>query len=546
VSTSAALLLLAVVQAVPALAQDGVDVWTAPPLENVFRNTTKPPHATTTVRLAAARGETESAQIVLRARETCLDSVRVEPSLLIGTRGRRLATGAVRANWIGYVWLSRNSDHTPDSELVRRAPDDFPDPLLDDESVTLCAGSSQPALVRVAIPRETEPGVYSGTVSLRAGAKLLSTVRLTVDVLPVTLPELPSLRVTHWFSARAIAQQHHVEEWSEQHWRLLSAYAEDMRAHGQTMFETDLELIRVSRTSDGAYAFDYGRFDRWVQLCLTAGLSDIELMHVGRRTEPWAWSNPFEPAPRPAVVTASGDTTQVPLEDFLKDLQRHLVERGWIDRAVIHVADEPIVENVDSWRALSRRVHAAAPRLKRIEAVQAPDFGRDLEIWVVELSFLERWYDSYRARQQAGNIELWCYTSWLPQGAYPNRLIDYPLLKTRLLPWMASRYELSGWLHWGLNQWPRDVDPNKGLFAPGDDFIVYPGRDGPRSSLRWEAFRDGVEDHALFTLWRRRDPRAALAALRAVIPSFTTYPRDPAVLLAARRQALLALARPPH
>src|SRR2546430_8711699 len=66
------------------------------------------------------------------------------------------------------------------------------------------------------------------------------------------------------------------------------------------------------------------------------------------------------------------------------------------------------------------------------------------------------------------------------------------------------RYDASGFLHWGLNQWPSDLDPNKGLFAPGDDFIVYPGRDGPRSSLRWEAFRDGVEDHALFTLWRDR------------------------------------------
>jgi len=37
VSTSAALLLLAVVQAVPA--QDRVDVWTPHPLENVFPET---------------------------------------------------------------------------------------------------------------------------------------------------------------------------------------------------------------------------------------------------------------------------------------------------------------------------------------------------------------------------------------------------------------------------------------------------------------------------------------------------------------------------
>src|SRR2546426_4467742 len=217
----------------------------------------------------------------------------------------------------------------------------------------------------------------------------------------------------------------------------------------------------------------------------------------------WAWTNPFEPAPRPATSSATGDTTEVPLEAFLGNLQRHLVARGWVEHAVLHVADEPILENVESWRALSRRVHAAAPRLRRIEAIQAPDMDGDLEIWVVEESYLDRWYDGYRARQLAGGIELWFYTSWLPQGAYPNRLIDYPLLKTRLLPWVVMRYEASGFLHWGLNQWPSDLDPNKGLFAPGDDFIVYPGRDGPRSSLRWEAFRDGVEDQALFTLWRR-------------------------------------------
>ncbi|PYM89267.1 MAG: hypothetical protein DME04_26820 [Candidatus Rokuibacteriota bacterium] len=407
----------------------------------------------------------------------------------------------------------------------------------------MCAGVTQPALVRVAIPREAVPGVYNGTLALRAGAALLRTVQLTVEVFPVTLPRMPSLGVTNWFSSRAIAQQHGVEEWSDAHWRLLRAYADDMRAHGQTMFQTDLELIRVRREPHGSYTFDYRLFDRWVQLFLSRGLSHIELMHVGGRTTPWAWTNPFEPFPRPATSSATGDTTAVPLEAFLADLQRHLVERGWVEHAVLHVADEPIPENVESWRALSRRVHAAAPRLKRIEAIQALDFDGDLEIWVPEESFLERWYDRYRARQQAGGIELWLYTSWLPQGAYPNRLIDYPLLKTRLLPWVAMRYGARGFLHWGLNQWPSDLDPNKGLFAPGDDFIVYPGRDGPRSSLRWEAFRDGVEDHALCALWRQRDSAAALAAVRDVVPSLTTYPRDPAILFAVRQRALTALSK---
>src|SRR6266699_1976547 len=134
---------------------------------------------------------------------------------LVSNRGRRLGTDAVRADWVGYVRLTRNSDSTPAGELVRRAPDDFPDPLLDEASLTVCAGSTQPALVRVTIARETPPGVYHGTLPLRAGAMLLRTVQLTVEVYPVTLPRIPSLRVTNWFSSRAIAQQHRVEEWSD-------------------------------------------------------------------------------------------------------------------------------------------------------------------------------------------------------------------------------------------------------------------------------------------------------------------------------------------
>ena len=510
------------------------DVWTTHGLDNVLRDARPPPDAPDAIRLTAARGETESAQIVVRVRGGCVDSVRAEPSPLRDRDGRELGANAARADWVGYVHLTRNSDRTPDAELVRRAPGDFPDPLLEDPIVKLCPDSSQPVLVRVAVPRTAATGHYQGTVALRAGATLIRAVPLTIDVVPVTLPGSPTLRVTNWFSAQAIAAQGHVEEWSEEHWNLLRAYADDMRAHGQTMFQTDLDLVLVSQAPGGDYRLDYSRFDRWARLFRSRGLRDMELMHLGRRTEPWAWTNPFEASPRAAGV---------PLETFLRDLQRHLVERSWIDQAFLHIADEPVPENVESWRALSRRAHAAAPRLKRIEAIQVADLAGDLEIWVVEESVLDRWYDStYRARQRSGRMELWLYTSWLPQGAYPNRLIDYPLLKTRLLPWVARRYDLSGFLHWGLNQWPSDVDPNKGLFAPGDDFIVYPGRHGPRSSLRWEAFRDGVEDYALFTMWLKRDPRAARAALEEVVPSFTTYPRDPGTLFAVRRRALSALA----
>jgi len=519
-----------------------IDLWVTHALHNIFRDTPAPPEAATAIHLAAARGETEAAQIVLRARQDGIGPVRLEISPLIRENGEPLPADAARADFVGYVHLTKNSRATPPEEVARVVPADFPDPLLEEAALELPAGTNQPVLVQVTVPRQATPGLYQGQVYICTRQGHLP-VPLTVEVLPITLPEVLPLQVTFWFNVGAIARHHRVEEWSEEHWNLLRAYGADMRAHGQTMFEVGLDLVQVWKEADGSYTFDYRNFDRWVRLFLGLGFQRLELMHVGGREHGQWEDRTFIAFARPAVERETGLATEVPLETFLADLQRHLEERGWLDRAVLHIADEPIPVNVESWRALSRRVHAAAPRLKRMDAIHVTELDGDLEVWVPQLNYFADAYESLRAKQQAGVMELWYYTAWVPQGQFPNRLLDYPLLKTRLLPWVAARYGASGFLHWGLNFWNEGVDPDQSAFSPGDDFIVYPGTDGPRSSLRWEAFRDGVEDHALLTLWQEHDPEAAAAALAEVVPSFTGYPRDPAVLLAVRQRALAALTR---
>ena len=246
-----------------------VDVWVTSGLENVFRDAAMPANAHIGIDLLAARGETESAQIVASATGGCLDSVRAEPSALAGDGGRGLGPSAVQVNWVGYVRLTRNSDSTPDAELLRRAPDDFPDPLLDDTSVTVCAGASQPLLVRVAVPRAAAPGVYRGTVSLRNGGTLLRAVPISVQVLPVTLPEIPLLSVTNWFSARAIAQHHHVPEWSEEHWRL--RYAGDVSAQSLVHDAHPDKDAYFTECSGGEWAPNFADDLKWFVRTLIIG-----------------------------------------------------------------------------------------------------------------------------------------------------------------------------------------------------------------------------------------------------------------------------------
>ena len=110
-----------------------------------------------------------------------------------------------------------------------------------------------------------------------------------------------------------------------------------------------------------------------------------------------------------------------------------------------------------------------------------------------------------------------------------------------MLHWINYAYDLPGYLHWGLNFWTPELKDVG--FAPGDNWIVYPGSDGPRSSLRWEAFRDGLEDYELFQMLAARRPEEARQLMAAAVRNATDYETDPARLEAVRRGVVQALAQ---
>ena len=62
----------------------------------------------------------------------------------------------------------------------------------------------------------------------------------------------------------------------------------------------------------------------------------------------------------PVMVTFCGAAQLAPV-----NLNRLIEELGLLNRFAVHVADEPIPQNVASYRELSARVHKAAPKLRR-------------------------------------------------------------------------------------------------------------------------------------------------------------------------------------
>ncbi len=528
---------------VQAGAQDDAVFWCTHALHNVFRDTPMPTGEVSKLALSGARGQTVGGQIVIRAGSTPSRVSRLRCNGLRTADGRdAIPRSAFQASFVEYFHVAKNSTLTPASELARQAPAEFPDAFSEAAEVTIPERVNQPIWVQVRIPNGAKPGDYSGMIEADVDGDPLE-VPVTLTVYDFALPADTRLLVTVWTNTGSLAKHQNVTEGSEQWWALIERVAGLMRAHHQNVILTPWSLIKATRSTDGKLQLDFGGFDRWVRIFRANGFKRIEIAHVGGREHGQWEDKTFVSYDMPCSGVQQGQSDKAPIEEWLPLLQSHLKQQGWLDEAMIHVADEPIEVNLDSWKELAKRVRKAAPDLRRIDAVHVPDLRGHLEVWVPQLNFLEQWMQRFVEAQKDG-VELWYYTAWVPQGRYPNRLMDYPLIKTRMLHWLNYTTGTTGYLHWGWNFWDVPFDQ----FAPGDNFIVWPGKQTPRSSLRYEAMREGIEDYeylrmledALLAAARRTGaakPDARALAMRyaaALAPTPQDFSREPARLYAVR------------
>ncbi|MBM3495192.1 MAG: hypothetical protein FJX72_12855, partial [Armatimonadetes bacterium] len=412
--------------------QDDGTFWCTHALHNVFRDTPMPTGEVSKLTLSGAKGQTVGGQIVVRAGSTPsrIGRVRCE-GLRTDDEKSTIGAQAFSSAFVEYYRVTKNSTHTPATELLRQAPADFPDAFSEAADIAVPERQNQPIWVQFRIPSAARAGTYSGMIEAIVDGDPLD-VPVTLTVYDFALPADTRLSVTVWTNTGSLAKHQKVTEGSEAWWSLLDRVAALMRAHHQNVILTPWSLIKAERGADGKPVLDFQQFDRWVRIFRANGFRRIEIGHVGGREHGQWEDKTFVAYDMPCTNKQAGQADKLAIEDWLPLLQRHLKDRGWLDQAMIHVADEPIEVNLESWNALSDRVKKAAPEIRRIDAVHVPDLRGKLEVWVPQLNYLEQWMARFTEAQKDG-VELWYYTAWVPQGRYPNRLMDYALLKTRML-----------------------------------------------------------------------------------------------------------------
>jgi len=561
-----------------ATAQDpAVECFAVSDLVRVFEDGYGTPETGKAIEIFGIRNEYISAQCVIKANQD-VEHITVSLSPLTHANSKSsLPADAATWNFVGSIRIDENTPNRSQTGLTRRAPARFPDYLAEDREISLQKDQCKAVYLTVQIPRDAEEGIYKGTVTIKTERGDVS-LPLQVTIYPFTLPDQRHVMVTEWYSTGKFKQFHGIDgSDSEKFYEMLGLYAQNMAEHRQNVFRVGLDLIASTldeKSSPGTQmagklTFDFTKFDKWAEVFWKTGRMDLLETGFVAQFREGGWSSK-EIVLRDFRVreASSGRSVTVPGKEFLAQLlpalEAHLREKGWLEKTVFHIADEPSNHNIMSWREASEYVHRCAPALRRMDAIETTHFFDRLEVWVPKLDHLATWYDKYREAQSKG-YELWFYTVGIFQGgSYPNKTVDVPLIESRLLHWLNYRYGLKGYLHWGFNQWTDDPFEAPGQHR-GDGWHVYPKKDGLLCSLRWEQMRNGLQDYEYFWLLEDKISRikAGLSerlsiidpSLRGgeiasrVVKTMSDYSKDPHALYAAKKliiEELLDLDRAPR
>jgi hypothetical protein len=504
--------------------------------------------------LLVPRNSRSSAQLAVTA-PAGLTGLRVALRSLTAEDGTSLPASAVQLRYAGYV---------PDVE----AGGVVADPLHRVESVDVARGHNQPVWFTVSIPADARPGVYQGDLVVSSAAGTIGSFRMHVAVPDVTLRTVADrpFALDLWVHPDAVADYLGLEPWSDAHFAALGPYWADLAAAGQRVINLAIAedpwlvehrgTIRPQTESpyrstvdwqwDGTrFTFHFEVFDRLVGDALAAGIGpDIHafglLQFQGRDRLVYTDTRTGE---RVYEATAVGSRRyREAWTSFLAAFEAHLREKGWLERTRLAFDEQPL-QRMDAVSAVLRaanpawleRIALAANSLAEADIAEAISFN---------FSFLDRVPQELIGRRRAAGRPTLFYT-WAEPTA-PNTITATPAHNVRTLPWVVAQRGLDGYLRWTYNSWPADVYRQpKFRYSQGDEYLVYPGAEGPVSSIRWELFRDGQEDVEPLDLDRRRGGAGAEAAGEALAAVDATAPSTPAnraTLLANRARLIEALA----
>jgi hypothetical protein len=458
------------------------------------------------------KGEKVSAQMILWTTAD-VDQVELEFDDFI-SESATLPASIAQARFVRYVMTDEFAEG-----CGHRKPEDYAASISADmldnlDNFNIEAKTVRPVWLTIDIPSDAVAGNYKGKLNLYAERKFVEDFEIKVEVVNQLLPE-PSEWVYHldlWQHPSAVARVHNLELWSDAHFEKMRPIMKMLADAGQKVitatlnkdpwnhqsFDAYADMIIWTKNEDQSWSFDYTIFDKWVELMMDLGVTDMINCY-----SLLTWNNQvhYNDMEKKELVTlelkAQSDEYAEFWTVFLKDFTRHLKAKGWLEITNIAMDERSPAD----MQAALKVLETAAPELGISLADNHKSYKqypgiKDISVGANSVVDKE---DIITRRAEGLN------TTWYVCCADPfaNMFTFSEPAEAVYAGWHTVAADLDGMLRWAYNSWVENplTDSRYKTWPAGDTYMVYPDA---RSSIRFERLIEGIQDAEKIRILRKQ------------------------------------------
>lgn len=476
------------------------------------------------IRIDAVRNEYENGQVIVSAKEDLTYTVRLTDLVMVGNASKKISKDNFKVYIQKYIFVE-NIMHGNGAPIG-----EYPDAIIPQENAVthginaVSKGKNGGAWLEYYIPKNAEAGLYAGEaiVSINGYEKAIP---VELKVYDIDLKDETTSESLFIINSKCVTELEldNSEEMYEKYIDLLLKGRVTPQSYKTSLdydyFETAIEYfkkgnstislrLRGGVTEDGYKMFRkdvlHDDIVKFAELSLRDNVNYVEklVFYNAIIDEPFLGSYPDGMIQY--HITAF-DQLMVKVKETLSLKSEFNNAFGKEVIASVDKIEHVITDYIDTYE------HRRKGPLLNADGSMFSYYGKDVVLCPKFDGFHgDEDFDNYRRQADEFGNKIWWYGCNDPNYPYPSYHLEDSLSSAMSIGWMMAEYDIVGNLYWAINS-HLDLKGNiiedpyttahRGSGANGEGAIIYPGKvydvDGPVSSIRFEAIRDGNEDYEL-------------------------------------------------
>ena len=491
------------------------------------------------INLTAWKGERVSAQLVVWTPEALNNLSFIVSDLTSGKE--TISKDNVRTGFVRYVMTDElNKDGK--GGCGYRKSSDYDSTLVADpidhiaSTLTVPANATQGGWISVRVPQQVKAGKYTGTVTVKDGDKVLSELKLAVNVKNRTLPASTewAFHLDLWQNPYAEARYYNVEPFSKEHFdrmrpdmqnyvdaggKVITASIMHKPWNGQT-YDPFESMVTWLKKADGTWYFDYTVFDKWVEYMMSLGVKkQINCYSM----VPWRLSFQYFDQASNSFKYLDAKPGEAAYDEFwgnmLTSFAKHLKEKGWFDITHISMDERPMKDMLATLKVIRK---ADKDFKVSLAGTYHDELVKELHDYCIAIG--EKFpAEVIKSRKEAGQVTTYYTCCTEPR---PNTFTFSAPAEAEWLGWFAAKENLDGYLRWALNSWVKNPlqDSRFTAWAAGDTYMIYP--EG-RSSIRFERLIEGIQSYEKIRIlkeeFEKKGNKSAIKKIDKILKAFDEF-----------------------